>query len=532
MNKLRLILLATATIALGACSTLPQSIEADANHLQARTDRLQRDVGRIDSVGRAAQPVVFEDGVFVGRNTIKIQTVAELPPIFNEEAWFNQRVNDLREFGERITLRTRIPVSITPDAYRASLGQENGLTTAGLPPVPGGAPGGSQGGMAGYNPIDINYSGGPLRGLLDMAAARYGVYWAYRDGEIRFFLHDTKTFEIRAVPGNSKVDALVATASGTVTGGAGSDVSSQSGDNSQSTSVSSELSVWDGLGAAIEAMLSSTGRVVVSPSTSSITVTDTPSVIQHVSDFVEKQNNALSKQVMITVEVLGVSRRDSDSYSISWDLVYETLSRRFGLTNNIVAAPGASNLTLGVISPSSRWSGSQAVVSALSEQGRVNLETTASVVALNNQPAPIRTTKQVTYLAQSSTTNTTDVGSTVALTPGSVSTGFSMQVLPSIMSDGTLMLQFSADISDLREIRQITSGDVTIEAPEVDTKSFLQRIRMKSGETLVLSGFEETNGNLRYEGVGKARNPFFGGGMRASQSKDSVVVLVTPVIVN
>ena len=107
-----------------------------------------------------------------------------------------------------------------------------------------------------------------------------------------------------------------------------------------------------------------------------------------------------------------------------------------------------------------------------------------------------------------------------------------MQVLPSIMEDNALILQFSADVSALREIRTITSGESSIEAPEVDTKNFLQRIKMRSGETLVLSGFEQTNGNLRYSGVGNARFPLLGGGMNAERNKESVVVLVTPVIIN
>jgi type IVB pilus formation R64 PilN family outer membrane protein len=285
------------------------------------------------------------------------------------------------------------------------------------------------------------------------------------------------------------------------------------------------------LDGAIKTMLSAKGKVIVSPSTSSVTATDTPEVLKRVSEYIEMQNVMLSKQVMITVQVLQVSRSNNEDYSIKWDLVYADLARKYGLQNVVAGANGASQLTFGIIKPTSKWNGSTAMISALSTQGTVNLETSASVVALNNQPAPIQTGKQTVYLASSNTTQTTNAGTTTSLTPGTVSTGFSMHVLPSIMLDGTILLQFSADISTLRTIREVVGGDTKIEAPEVDAKSFLQRAKMKSGETLVLSGFEQTDGNLKNSGVGTASNWLAGGGMKAARSKDSLVILVTPVIV-
>ncbi|ENO77592.1 type IVB pilus formation outer membrane protein [Thauera sp. 27] len=541
------ILAAAVPLTLAGCVTTPNRIEADVERVGANADRLGRQVGVVTASRQDTQPVVFKDTVYIGSAAIKLEKQEVLPAIFNEEASFNNSVADLREFAERITLRTRIPVAIAPELYMSTTTHSTGVSAqsapggTGLPPIPGASTTSATlpaVGAANHSAkMDINFSGGTLKALLDMVAARYGVFWRYKSGEIQFFLNETKTFQVRAVPGTSKLDASVATTSGSSnssgSSSAGGESSSmQQGNNSISTSVSSELSVWDGLGKSIEAMLSPTGKVVVSVATGTITVTDTPTVIKAVSSFIDQQNESLSKQVMITVQVLSVTKNDSDDYSISWDLVYDNLKSRYGLSNLVNAAPGASSLTLGIIRPSSKWNGSQAVINALTEQGQVHLETTASVVALNNQPAPIQTAKQVTYLAETTTTNTPDVGSSTAIRPGTVSSGFSMQVLPSIMEDGALILQFSADVSALREIRKITSGESSIEAPEVDTKNFLQRIKMRSGETLVLSGFEQTNGNLRYSGVGSARFPLLGGGMNAQRNKESVVVLVTPVIVN
>ena len=527
---------------ISGCAGIARDVEATSGQMETQSKRLQKDVGRVTGIARPAEPVVIENGFYVGgRQSVKIQQERTLPPAFELEMWFDAEVADLREFAEQITRITNMPTSIMPDAFEAWVDQEtkknsiNPMQAAGslpgLPPIPGAANMASpQSGENTVKPIKFTYTKGPLRGLLDMAASRYGVAWRYAKGEIQFYAYDTKTFNIRAVPGSSAIAATVSS-SGQGSGGSGQGGSGPGGTNNQSTSVTSDLSVWTAINEAVTAMLSSKGKVVTSPATGTLTVTDTPEVLKRVENYLDAQNAMLSKQVMITVQVLQVQRNDTEDYSIQWDVIYQDLFRRYGLKNTMAAAQGASSLSLGIISANSKWNGTTAIVNALSEQGTVNLETTASVIALNNQPAPIQTGKSFTYVASSSTTVTPDVGATTEITPGSVNSGFAMHVLPSIQSDGTLFLQFSAELSTLRELRQISSGNTLIEAPDVDVKSFLQRVRMRSGETLILSGFEQTDGNVEYSGVGHAKLPLFGGGWKAGRNKDSLVILVTPIIV-
>jgi type IVB pilus formation R64 PilN family outer membrane protein len=153
------------------------------------------------------------------------------------------------------------------------------------------------------------------------------------------------------------------------------------------------------------------------------------------------------------------------------------------------------------------------------------------VVTLNNQPVPVQVAKQTSYLQSSQTTVVAQVGTTTTLTPGTVTSGFNMSILPHILTNGTVLLQFSTDISSLREIREVESGGSMIQAPEIDTRNFLQRVAMKSNETLIISGFEQTDDNLNRQGVGKANNYALGGGFRAGSNKESIVILITPTTV-
>jgi type IVB pilus formation R64 PilN family outer membrane protein len=281
-------------------------------------------------------------------------------------------------------------------------------------------------------------------------------------------------------------------------------------------------------------MLSSHGSVVSSPATGTLTVTDTPAILARVEKFIERENRTLGRQVLINVTVLSVSLSDEDNYGLNWDLVFNELSRRYGIKNTFGAGQSGTSFSASVLNTSSsKLAGSSVLINALSSQGRVRKETSASVAALNHQPVPVQVARQTAYLKSSQTTITANVGSSTSLTPGLVTSGFTMTVLPSLLDNGTVILQFSTDISTLRRLNTVSSsgsnGGSQIQTPEVDTRNFLQRVAMKSGQTLVVSGFEQMESGMERQGVGKPSIFAFGGGLSARSNKEVIVILVTPI---
>jgi len=424
-----------------------------------------------------------------------------------------------------------------------------------LPPLPSlpagrGVSAPSSGGLASES-VHIIYRNGDLKGLLDTACTRLGVFWKFTDGAIDFYFTDTRTFQVSAVPGDSSVNANVASEAnssggtqGSGSGGGSSGGGSSGGGssngvsstNTSSTAVNSQLSIFSSLEAAIKAMLSTHGHVVSSPATGSISVTDMPDVLERVASFMEEQNRVMSRQVLINVTVLSVTLSGNDSYGINWGAVYQALGSQFTLSSAFASSlTGAVTLGAQVISPSSRANGTAAIISALSTQGTVRRKTSASVTTLNNQPVPIQVATQQGYLASISTTNTVNVGSSTALTPGTVTTGFNMTLLPHMLDDGTVLLQFYTNLSVLDALQTVSSGGTNpeqIQTPEIDTRNFLQRVSMKSGETLVISGYEGTADNSTQSGVGKPSTYMFGGGTDASHSREVIVILITPLTIH
>ncbi len=561
--SLKLSTLVPVVLLLGACSGLSNKIEADVDKTNDQLHGLVKDVGRTapGAVMPATPLVTHESGIWLGRNVVKLGQPA-LPPIFYEPTTFDRTINSLTELAERITLRSGIPSKVTPDAlavsstaFRTRIGSAGvaGMSGgAGMLPLPTGMPGESGGAAANRqagapggantfadmpNGVRIAYSNGPLKGLLDTSAARFGVSWKYIDGSIQFFHTESRNFQINAIPGDSTFTANVtsgATSTGGVATGGGSGGggsgggSAVSANNSQNTGVASKLSVYTGLESAIKVMLSQYGKVLASPATGAITVVDTPDSLDRIAAYIDGENKALSRQIAINVTVLSVTLSNSDEYGINWGAVYSTLSRTFGITNSYTPATAAVSFTAGIIG-SSKFSGTSAVINALSEQGRVRRHTTASVVTLNNQPVPVQVATQTSYLQSSQTAVVASVGTTTTLIPGVITAGFNMSILPHILTNGTVMLQFSTDISTLVQIRDIVSNGTHIESPEVSTRNFLQRVSMKSNETLIISGFEQADDTLTRRGVGDPRNIVLGGGVNGATNKDVMVILITPV---
>jgi type IVB pilus formation R64 PilN family outer membrane protein len=566
--RITILQIAFAATFLAGCTGLSQRISDSVSHDQNATQSaLASTRDGQASLAQSSDGVIVNHGLWLSGNPIRLARERTLPGVFSQPATFDRDVVSLQEFAEHIARLTHIPTRVAPNALAGSRTPAAapppvpviGAAPPPLPTLPGLSAEGSGRGAAAAagiaQPMHIAYRNGDLRGLLDAAATRFGVSWKFSDGAIIFFFTDTRTFQVSAIPGDATINANVMSGStsdgssassngyGSSSGGSAGITSGNSGgsngtpsvtaNNTANTVVNSQLSVFTSLRSSIQAMLSPYGSVVSSPATGSITVTDTPDVLDRVASYMDEENATLSKQVLINVTVLSVTQSAQDSYGINWNAVYQALGTAFTVTNTFpTTATNPVSFAAQVISPSSRAAGTQAMISALSSQGRVRRKTSASITTLNNQPVPVQVATQQGYLASVSTTNTANVGSQTSLVPGTITTGFNMTLLPHLLDNGTVLLQFYTNISSLIDLQTVTSGGQQIQTPDVDTRNFLQRVSMKSGETLVLSGYEGTNDNLAQQGVGKPTNYFLGGGYDGTRQREVIVILITPIMMN
>lgn len=468
------------------------------------------------------------------------------------------------EFGQIVTKYCGIAVRVTPDALSAidnPLRSDATLATAVATPTQ--APGMLQPMMQGgsnysqstaalmaTNPrlVDVNYNG-ELGGLLDMVTARFGLSWKYEDGRVKVYNLDTETFYLNAIASGTEMRSDVQSGTTMVNGTSGSAAGGTSGTgggtsggiggqttSSQTTTVVLKTAIWDDVKKTLDSMVSIKGRCVTSPSTAAITCTDNADVLGRIRNYVDRENVNLTKQVLFQIRIVSVSLTNSDAFGISWSAVYQTLSNKFGfkLSSAFAAPQSAVTSTFSILSGStSPWAGTDAILSALAEQGTVSIVKQPTVSTLNLQAVPVQVAKQDGYVPGSQTVTTANVGTTTTFQTGIITSGFNMSLLPYVMSDNRMLLQFSINLSTLRNIRTVkdSAGGGFAEVPELDLPiNSSQKVRLNPGETLMLSGFDQEDDSAAYSGVGHARNFVFGGGVKSSRTRGTLVVLITPVI--
>jgi type IVB pilus formation R64 PilN family outer membrane protein len=150
---------------------------------------------------------------------------------------------------------------------------------------------------------------------------------------------------------------------------------------------------------------------------------------------------------------------------------------------------------------------------------------------MNNQPVPINVGMSRAYVASTSLTQTANVGSTSTITPGMVQTGFAMSLVPHILDQQHVVMQYSMDISSLVGLESFTSGGATIQLPNVASNNFIQRVKLRSGETLVVAGFDQKDQSTSGEGFGNSKNTL-AGSQSTKNNQTMMVVLIQPTIAN
>jgi len=274
-----------------------------------------------------------------------------------------------------------------------------------------------------------------------------------------------------------------------------------------------------------------------------------------VSKYIKNLNRTLSSQVLVKVEVLDIQLSNDFIFGINWNAVQANFGRKANLIfqgnygQPITIAPltaGAPVPTFGFANEGTgRPTFFTSLVNTLQQQGKVSVVSEPRVVCLNNQVSAIRIVRQTGYLASLQNTSfgastasaSAQTAVTTQITPGTVVTGLTLYVLPKILGN-KIYLQVNADLSTLNRIQNISStgSDLSttttntapiIQVPDVSQKQFNQRSVIRSGETLVLSGFRQV---ANHTGAQQLLNSQDLGGKASQEQNVETIVLITPII--
>jgi type II secretory pathway component GspD/PulD (secretin) len=125
-------------------------------------------------------------------------------------------------------------------------------------------------------------------------------------------------------------------------------------------------------------------------------------------------------------------------------------------------------------------------VRALSTQGRVRVLSQPSIRLLNGHPAVIEAGRVRAFVSEASQTVADATGiSTSNLRLDSVQDGVVLPLTARIVQD-EIVLNLAPIFSRVRNIRRVTSGTTSVEAPDVDHRALQTTVRLRNGETVVV----------------------------------------------
>lgn len=352
--------------------------------------------------------------------------------------------------------------------------------------------------------MNVRHSG-ELAQLLDKMAAYYNISWEYQQdtNTIVFYYLKTKTYSLPVHLSNLSIETTITNKSDSEDSNAssGATTGGTTGESEQTVETDADYQAWDEFLDNVEAMITRDGSVVVSKGAGTITVTESPLVLRRIDQYMSEMQKKLSRQLSFNIRIYNVTAGDNWNVSAGIQGRFNDgyTSIAFGDGNfNAVVLPGVGHFGDSADAFHRNWKGSSFNVGAMRGVDRSSLVETLSGITQNNQPMPLQALRRTGYLAKVSTTLSNDQSET-SLEPGQVVTGTSVLVIPHIQPDDTVNMEYQMTYSILNDMAVFTSGDNQISAPDVFSRSFMQRFQARVNSTVILAGYASDYNSERNE---------------------------------
>lgn len=416
----------------------------------------------------------------------------------------NHAIIPISELAHQIYLATGIPVQVRPEALKDAAGKVTFVT---LPP---------------------NYRGN-IPDILEQLAGRQRIFAQMSDGRLELFRTATRTFLLSTSLGSTNV-AMDASSGGGEGGFTGTSTSTFAG------TIDSTKSMVD----AIRTMLSPGAPLpIFNNGTGNLTVTDTPDVLDAIARFVDRENKIIKRSIIFDVQIVRYSQSNVGENSADLSVLYSQLKALNGTAIKLVgaAAPPSPNdgslgftAVPGLNGATNRFTGSNLVLKALNTSGKATVTDSYTLEAMNRSPAVKAFNKTFDYVNETNA-STTLAGVAVAQKTKTESAGKTLMLLPSVISETEASVELSIRESVLNPFKSnsIGSGQTqqSVQLLDKDTELVRQRIRLRNGETRVLTGVGNKSASSNEQTMDRSISSIFGGSATGSKSESQYFLLLT-----
>jgi type IVB pilus formation R64 PilN family outer membrane protein len=494
------------------------NVRAKAQVIDSEAERLaQQDVARPYLVGR---PVPLAREVAMPAPLRKRVTVL-----------FDRGGVDLLTAARQISEAAGIVISVSQDAMLPAAMFAPRLPAGGAQGAQAANPGAILGASSGRVLLSTIGSDIVLFNLLDEVARQAGVSWRPAGAGAEFYRTETRVFRINT---SSQTASSSATLGRNSTANAVFEAQSKTGFSLE------KQDPLQGMRQAVEALLTSGGRLTVAAESQTFVVTDTPEALARVAAYVDDMNKGLARRVRLVVEAIEVTAKDTAQYGLDWSIIYKSLASTGGGTPSFNLTPittltGANALSATVSATAGRFAGSTVAVRALSEVGTIVNRKSFPFVTTSGRPVTTALRNTFNYVdsasvVQSSTLTTSQPAPTVTQKEETV--GTFLTVSPVAKDNGQIFLTISYDVTSADPLTSYTVGSagnsVTVQQKSINGTGIVQEVPMRSGQTVVVGGYDSVVGNLTQRRIAPGA-PMLPGSDAGTYQKSIVVILVTAV---
>jgi len=281
-------------------------------------------------------------------------------------------------------------------------------------------------------------------------------------------------------------------------------------------------------------------RLVVEPSSGIVQVTATPDVLDQAESFIEALEASLQRQVMIEARFVEINLTNNLDAGLDWTVIPDLTS----VSNLTGALPGGAAASQ-ALSPSAREfqigvsnENINTILTAISQNGTVNVLQSPQVSTLNNQPAVIRVARNETFFqrqetpGQPATATSPATQAVVNYVPIQQPTGVVCNITPKIGDDGLIIMSIRPSITSIAAVA--TSPDGLSTSPITDVRELDTVAKVRHGQTIILAGLiQERELEQTKETPLLSKLPILGNlfkQVKKDWAKIELVILLTPYI--
>ena len=403
----------------------------------------------------------------------------------------------LNEIGRLIASKTGISISVDPDIQSTTL-------------------------------TNLNFSG-PASAALDYLTSQLGFSWRVRNSTVEIFHTDLETWVIYTPLVSSQWKASVGLSGSVQGGGGGSDL--QARDQVVVSMDTAEF--WSQLETTITGLLSPAGRLTLNRQSGELTVIDTPRSLMRVDEWIIGKNQELATQVVVHVDLYEIERNEDAISGFNFQgIVQEALGPsaaaiEFGsddtgalfglrLTHSPQIAIDQTDISL--------------ILRKASRNGHVAKLTSTVLRGMNGHPVPVFFGDETSYLQRRDVV--TDEGlTTVRLVPGKLQAGIALNMIPRVLPNtDRLLLNITVRTTRIKGISRFPAdagpNDPVIQLPDLESRSVLLPVMLRSGETLFVAGLDTART------TGSNSNGILSKESKTQNRRASLVLLITPYIIH